>query len=179
MRPLPLSAVIAIRILMSLFSSRESTAPAALEGTPPPATDYLIAGLVAAFVFVFFGRALPRPARGASRVVANERIQASERTRFDSTRLSKGQAIAISAGFMAGFAACISLHLHIVVALAILLTSLWASADSERIQLRTYKTRIALHPLIFFNAMMWLWPILFPWYLIVCTKIGAGTMIRR
>jgi hypothetical protein len=173
------SSVITIDLFASLFFSRTITAPALLEETPLSATDYLIAGLIAVFVFVVFGRALPKAGQRGTRFVANERVQGAEHSKFDSTRLSTRQAMAITASLISAFAICICLQLHIVVALAILLTSLWASVDSERVSLRAYKTRIALHPLVLFNAMMWLWPLLFPWYLVVCSKIGEGTMTRR
>ena len=174
-----MSSVIAIHLLVSLFFSRRIITSALLEETPLSATDYLIAGLIAAFVFIVFSRALPKPARGGNRFVASEQVHGAERGKFDSTRLSTRQAMAITASLISAFAICIWFQLHIVVALAILLTSLWASVDSERVRLRTYKTRIALHPLVLFNAMMWLWPLLFPWYLVVCSKIGDGTMTRR
>lgn len=63
--------------------------------------------------------------------------------------------------------------------LVILGTSLWAAIDSIRIELSSYKTRLAVSPLILFNAMYLLWPILFPIYLITRTRIANRTLERH
>jgi hypothetical protein len=66
-----------------------------------------------------------------------------------------------------------------VVILTVFGTSIWAATDSVRIELQTYKTRIALHPIVLFNLMYLLWVPLFPWYLIVRSKITSGTLPRK
>ncbi len=63
--------------------------------------------------------------------------------------------------------------------LFILLTSTWAAVDSVHIDLQAYKTWIALHPMILFNAMYVLWFVMFPWYLVVRSRIKAGTVPKR
>lgn len=62
-------------------------------------------------------------------------------------------------------------RLIILGALAIFGTSVWAALDSARVQLQAYKTRFSLHPLILFNVMYFLWPVVFPWYLVVRSRI--------
>jgi hypothetical protein len=66
-----------------------------------------------------------------------------------------------------------------LVLLTVFGTSIWAATDSVRLELQTYRTRIAVHPIILFNLMYLLWVPLFPWYLIVRTKIVAGTLPRK
>jgi hypothetical protein len=66
-----------------------------------------------------------------------------------------------------------------VAILTVFATSIWAAIDSFRIDLQAYKTRIALHPMILFNLMYLLWVPLFPWYLVVRTRIMAGTLPRK
>jgi hypothetical protein len=58
-------------------------------------------------------------------------------------------------------------------------TSVWAAIDSAKIELQKYKTWIALHPLVLFNAMYLFWFILFPWYLVVRSEIIAGVLPKR
>jgi hypothetical protein len=66
-----------------------------------------------------------------------------------------------------------------IVILTVFVTSIWAAIDSIRIDLQAYKTPIALHPIILFNLMYLLWLPLFPWYLVVRTKIATGTLPRK
>jgi hypothetical protein len=66
-----------------------------------------------------------------------------------------------------------------LVIATVLGTSIWATIDSFRIDLPAYKTPIALHPMVLFNLMYLLWVPLFPWYLVVRTRILAGTMPRK
>jgi hypothetical protein len=98
-----------------------------------------------------------------------------------SRALSWGEAILISLGMM--FVLYILLayerRLAPLIVLIIFATSIWATVDSARIDLRGYKTRIALHPLVLFNAMYLLWFVLLPWYLVIRSKIRAGTLLRR
>ena len=98
-----------------------------------------------------------------------------------SRALSWGGAILISLGMM--FVVCILVayarRLAPLIVLIVFATSIWAAVDSARIDLRGYKTRIALHPLVLFNAMYLLWFVLLPWYLVIRSKIRAGTLSRR
>jgi hypothetical protein len=66
-----------------------------------------------------------------------------------------------------------------LVIVSIFGTSLWVAVDSAKLDLQEYRTKIAVNPLILFNAMYLLWFILFPWYLIVRSQIRAGTLPRR
>ena len=66
-----------------------------------------------------------------------------------------------------------------LVLISIFGTSVWAAIDSAKIELQKYKTSIALHPLILFNLMYFLWFVLFPWYLVARSQIKAGTLPRR
>jgi hypothetical protein len=50
-----------------------------------------------------------------------------------------------------------------LVVVTIFGASVWAAIDSAKIEIQKYKTRIALHPLVLFNAAYLLWFILFPW----------------
>ena len=98
-----------------------------------------------------------------------------------SRALSWVEAVLISLCTM--FVLCILLgyerRLAPLIVLIIFATSIWSAVDSARMELREYKTRIALHPLILFNAMYLLWFVLFPWYLVIRSRIRAGTLSRR
>jgi len=63
--------------------------------------------------------------------------------------------------------------------LLILLTSAWAAVDSVYINLQAYKTWIALHPMILFNAMYLLWFVMLPWYLVIRSRIKAGSVPKK
>lgn len=143
--------------------------------------DLLIAALVAVAVFIYLGRALPNRALHGSKQLEFDEPHATSRHRLTATRLSRWAAIAISLGSIALFGALLRFapSLDIIVALAIVAISLWVTADSYQVKLRTYRTRLALHPIALFNAMIFLWPVVFPWYLIVCSKIGDGTLPKK
>lgn len=49
-----------------------------------------------------------------------------------------------------------------VVIGSIFTMSIWVAVDSAKLELQEYRTRIAVNPLILFNAMYLLWFILFP-----------------
>jgi hypothetical protein len=127
------------------------------------------------------GRALPNRALYHSNRSQSDEPDATPRSRLTATRLSKWGAIAISVGSIALFGALLKFapSLDVGVALAIVVISPWVTVDSYQVRLRAYQTRIALHPIALFNAMMFLWPIIFPWYLIVCSKIGDGTLPKK
>jgi hypothetical protein len=143
--------------------------------------DLLIAALVAVAVFIYLGRALPNRALYSPKQSEFDEPDARPRSGLTATRLSRGAAIAISLGSVALFGGLLKFapSLDVIVALAIVTISLWVTVDSHKVRLRTYQTRLALHPIALFNAMMFLWPILFPWYLIVCSKIGDGTLPKK
>jgi hypothetical protein len=96
-------------------------------------------------------------------------------------KLSHRSAIAISVGLVFLLAVLLTYErrLAFVAILVIFITSIWAAIDSHRVGLTGYRTRIALHPLVLFNAMYLMWPVLFPWYLVVCSKIRDGTLARK
>jgi hypothetical protein len=143
-------------------------------------TDALIAVIVAVVVFIYLGYALPGRALGSETTGPEDRTTISGQ-RSASTRLSRGGAMAISLGLVTVFAVILIFipTLGAAVGLAIVALSLWATVDSHKVRLHAYKTRIALRPIALFNAMIVFWPLLFPWYLIVCSKIGDGTLPRK
>jgi hypothetical protein len=139
-------------------------------------TDVLIAALVAVAVFICLGRALPNP----SRLQTTDDSAASGR-RPASTRLSRASALAISLGLETLFVMLLRFApmLGGAVASAIVAISVWTAVDSHKVRLAEYRTRIALSPIALFNVMIFLWPLVFPWYLIVCSKIGDGSLARK
>ena len=94
----------------------------------------------------------------------------------NSRSFSWAGAIAISLGSILLFFLLVTYDRRLVplVLISIFGTSIWAAVDSARIELRKYNTLIALHPLVLFNLMYFLWFILFPWYLVVRSEIKAG-----
>jgi hypothetical protein len=69
-------------------------------------------------------------------------------------------------------------HLPVVLIL-VLVTASWAAWDSTRIQLRDYKSGIALNPVGLWIGIALLWIVGFPWYLTVRYRIKAGTQERK
>lgn len=63
--------------------------------------------------------------------------------------------------------------------LVIVATSVWATVDSSRLRLQDYRTLIALHPILLFNLMYLLWPLMFPWYLMLSARIRLGQLPKR
>ena len=63
-------------------------------------------------------------------------------------------------------------------ALVVLGSALWVSWDSSRIRIRDYNTRLAGHPIALFFGAYILWIVVFPWYLVVRSKIRAGQIER-
>lgn len=59
-------------------------------------------------------------------------------------------------------------------AFVVLGTSLWIAFDSSRIKIRQYNTRLSGHPVALFFGAYILWIGVFPWYLVVRSKIRAG-----
>lgn len=69
---------------------------------------------------------------------------------------------------------CLNLTFFMVV-----ITSVLVAIDSTRIELRQYKTHVASHPFVLFLALLLLWIVVFPWYLIIRAKIQSGTLAKR
>ena len=111
----------------------------------------------------------------------SENGDAMNRTSVSSRPISWAGAIAISLGSILLFFLLVTYDRRLVplVLVSIFGTSIWAAIDSAKIELQEYKTLIALHPLILFNAMYFLWFVLFPWYLVVRGQIRAGMLPRR
>jgi hypothetical protein len=63
-------------------------------------------------------------------------------------------------------------------ALVVFCTSLWIAFDSSRIKIRQYCTRLSGHPVALFFGAYILWIVVFPWYLVVRSKIRAGQIER-
>jgi hypothetical protein len=120
--------------------------------------DLLIVALVAVAVFIYLERALSNRALYDSNRSQFDEPDATPRSRLTATRLSRWGAIAISVGSIALFGALLKFapSLDVGVALAIVVISLWVTVDSYQVRLRAYQTRIALHPIALFNAMMFL-----------------------
>jgi hypothetical protein len=66
-----------------------------------------------------------------------------------------------------------------LVTLILLATSLWAAIDSSRIRLREYRTQLSAHPILLFIGMWLFWIIVFPWYVVVRSRIRAGRIEKR
>ncbi len=142
--------------------------------------NYLIVGFVAIGVFIYLLYALPDSALTDSRYQSASH-DAVIRVAGLSRKLSRNAALGISLGLLFVFAVLLGYDWRLapVISMVVVTTSLWAALDSHRIGLRRYKTRIALHPIALFNSMCVLWPVLFPWYLIVCSRIGDGTIAKK
>lgn len=61
-----------------------------------------------------------------------------------------------------------------VTILMVLGTALWAAFDSNRIDLRRYKSGVALGPAALFFGIALIWIVGFPWYLIVRSRINVA-----
>ena len=57
-------------------------------------------------------------------------------------------------------------------------TATWAVWDARRIELRRYRPGEAAHPVIFFWMVVQLWPLFFPWYLLVRRRVLSGKLPR-
>jgi hypothetical protein len=143
--------------------------------------DFVIVVSAAVGVFIYLFYALPDSSlRRAQPHQPRRRDEVAFRGRT-STRLSRRDALTISLGLLLLFAILLSFERRLValISLVVVATSIWAAVDSVRVDLRCYKTRIALHPILLFNAMYLLWPVMFPWYLIVRSKIDDGSLARK
>lgn len=140
-------------------------------------TNFQIVFLVAVGVYLYLARALPDSAiNGPPDSPDGARISGL------STRLSRAAALAVSLGLTGVFVALVIYDRTLApyISMMIVAISLWAAVDSHRIGLRRYKTRLAaVNPIVLFNVMYLLWPVLFPWYLVVCSRIGDGTLSRK
>jgi hypothetical protein len=143
--------------------------------------NYIIVVSVAVAVFIYLLYALPDSALTNAQP---NRPRSSDETAVRAKplmRLSRRDALIISLGLLLLFAILLSYERQLValISLIVVATSIWAAVDSVRVGLRGYKTCIALHPILLFNAMYLLWPVLFPWYLIVRSKIDDGSLARK
>ena len=139
-------------------------------------TNFEIFFLVAFGVYLYLARALPDSAiHGPPAASGSARIAGL------STRLSRTAALTVSLGLIAAFVALLFYDRHLApyISMIIVAISMWAAVDSHRVGLRRYRTRLAVNPILLFNVMYLLWPVLFPWYLVVCSRIGDGTLARK
>ena len=139
--------------------------------------DYLILPLVAIGVFFYLLRALPDSA-----LTGHVTVCAGTPANFGrSTRLSRSSALTISLGLLTVFILLLvwDRKLAPLITMLIVTISLWAAVDSHRNGLRNYKTLLAINPILLFNVMYLLWPVVFPWYLVICSRIGDGTLVRK
>jgi hypothetical protein len=143
--------------------------------------NYIIVVSVAAGVFIYLLYALPDSSMTSSQPRHPRSYDKTAPRAGPSIRLSRRDALAISLGLLLLFAILLSYErqLAALISLIVVATSIWAAIDSVRVDLRCYKTRIALHPILLFNAMYLLWPVLFPWYLVVRSKIDDGSLARK
>ena len=74
---------------------------------------------------------------------------------------------------------CFGTPVTVLVYLVVASTSLWAAIDSSRIRLREYQTLLASHPAVLFIAACLSWAVIFPWYLVVRSRIRARLLGRR
>jgi hypothetical protein len=58
-------------------------------------------------------------------------------------------------------------------------TGIWVGIDSARNRVREHKTQLAAHGFILFISVCTLWYVMFPWYLVVRSKIVAGQVEKR
>jgi hypothetical protein len=56
----------------------------------------------------------------------------------------------------------------------VLLTALWASVDSQKLELKKYKSGVSYGPVALFFAIAFLWIFGFPWYLEMRHRIKHG-----
>jgi hypothetical protein len=143
--------------------------------------NYIIVVSVAAAVFIYLLYALPDSSLTSSPLNQPRNSDETALRARPSIRLSRAGALTISLGLLLVFAILLSYERQLValISLIVVATSIWAAVDSVRVGLRCYKTRIALHPILLFNAMYLLWPVLFPWYLVVRSKIDDGSLARK
>jgi hypothetical protein len=66
-----------------------------------------------------------------------------------------------------------------ILTLVIVGTSVWMFVDAWRLDLRTYKSGIAVYPFVLFTAGLVVWPVIFPAYVVVRSKILAEQLPKR
>ena len=81
----------------------------------------------------------------------------------------------------AGMAVLVTLVLLFLMLLVtpipvVLVSAIWAAYDSSKIELSRYRTGISYSPVVLFLAILFLWIVGFPWYLVVRSKIKAGIL---
>jgi hypothetical protein len=55
----------------------------------------------------------------------------------------------------------------------------WVAWDSGRVGMRSYRTAVALHPVLLWFWVLLLWPMAFPWYLAARYRLKRGTLARK
>jgi len=58
-------------------------------------------------------------------------------------------------------------------------TAIWAAIDSQKLQLKKYKSEISYGPIVLFLGLILLWIVAFPWYLSMRYKIKNGTAVLK
>jgi len=58
-------------------------------------------------------------------------------------------------------------------------SAIWAGFDSKKLQLIRYKSGISYGPWSIWAGCLMLWPVAFPWYLVIRYKIKAGTAVLK
>ena len=66
-----------------------------------------------------------------------------------------------------------------IVPIVIFGSALWVAFDSSKLQFQRYKSGIAYGPVSLFFGCLLLWIIAFPLYLVIRSKIKAGTAILK
>jgi hypothetical protein len=61
----------------------------------------------------------------------------------------------------------------------ILITAIWAAADSSQVKLTRYRTGISYSPVVLFLAVCLLWIVGFPWYVYTRQKIKRGELLLK
>jgi hypothetical protein len=70
-------------------------------------------------------------------------------------------------------------NLPVAPLLVIIATAAWAAWDSKKIELRSYKSSLAVDPVPLGIGVAALWPIGFPWYLAIRHRIKSGNLMRK
>ena len=58
-------------------------------------------------------------------------------------------------------------------------SAIWAAMDSQKIGLIKYKTRASNSPVVILIAILAMWIVFFPWYLIARGNILNGTIVLK
>jgi len=67
----------------------------------------------------------------------------------------------------------------LVVVALVLGSSAWAAVDSSKIQLKRYQSGLSYGPIGVFLGCILLWIVVFPWYLVVRSRIVSGNGVLK